>query len=83
MGNGMHPSLAVPQYAVPLLGRPIPRESYIVDSPSLAITNKRIVQETSTAENVPSTPERNGKTIKLTAQVPATGDVPCAITSSA
>lgn len=83
MGNGMHPNMAIPAYAVPILGRPAPRESYVVESPSVATTNKRVTQEKPTSENVPSTPERNSNTAGLTAQATVVGDVDCAITSSA
>ena len=83
MGNGMHPSLAIPAYAVPMLGRPTPRESYIIESPSEAITGKRFTQEKSTSENVASTPEHDSKITNMTAQGTLAGDIHCAITSSA
>jgi hypothetical protein len=83
MGSGMRPNIAIPTYAVPMLGRPSPRESYIIESPGVAATNMRITQEKPTSENVPSTPEHNSEVANSTAQATVLGDVSCTITTSA
>jgi len=82
MGSGVHPNIAIPAYAVPMLGRPTPRESYAVESPSVAVITKRSTQEKPTSENVPSTPKHNSKVANSTAQGMVLGDVSCTITSS-
>lgn len=81
MGTAMHPNIAIPAYAIPMHGRPTPRESYAVESPGVAVITKRSTQEKPTSENVPSTPEHSSKVANSTAQGTVLGDVSCTITS--
>ncbi len=77
--NGIRPSLSIPGYVVPLHSRPVPRESYIVDSPSV----KRAIQEKPIPECMVKISEPTSKTGNIVPSVTVHEDGCSSPTSSA